>query len=112
MRAVEEVYLFNPRPNTIQRLPEREVKSSEMYKRVKTMLKLTNTTRAVPLRLVEILSVDREIFNGVRENMIVLLRESRSPVAYPYNLTSFMKEGVDETIEVQLFPLRETSVRY
>nr|CDS34300.1 hypothetical protein HmN_000582400 [Hymenolepis microstoma] len=86
----------------IEKLSYEVVKSPEMRKKVKKMLKLVNSTRCVPLRLIEVVSADRQIVNGIKENVLLKLRESGSKQILEYNLYMFEKADDKKNVEVRL----------
>ncbi|KAM3173783.1 hypothetical protein ACTXT7_011911 [Hymenolepis weldensis] len=86
----------------IEKLSVEAVRCPEMYKKVKKTLKLVNSTRSVPLKLVEIVSADRQIVNGVKENIIVRLRESGSKHILEYNLYIYEKADDKKNVEIRL----------
>lgn len=86
----------------IERLSDETVRCPEMYKKVKKTLKLVNSTRSVPLKLVEIVSADRQIVNGIKENILVRLRESGSQHILEYNLYIYEKADDKKNVEIRL----------
>lgn len=86
----------------VVKLTEEELKSPELQKKVKKMLKIVNATRCIPLRLVEIVSGERQIVDGVKENMLLKLRESGRDIIMTYNLYNYEKAGDEEDCEVRL----------
>ncbi|VDN97496.1 unnamed protein product [Rodentolepis nana] len=84
------------------------IKSKEMRKKVKKMLKLVNSTRCVPLKLVEVVSGERQIVDGIKENILLRLRESGSKQVLEYNLCMYERANDRKNVEVRLTLKRPT----
>lgn len=86
----------------IENLTNEAVKSPEMKVKVGKMLEIVNATRRVPLELVEVISANRQVVNGFKDNIVLKLREVGGQRIRTYNLYIYRKADDMEKVEVRL----------
>lgn len=105
MSSEQDSKIFLERCETvgdIEQLTREAYLSPEMRKKVKKTLKMVNSTRFVPLRLVEIVSATKQAVNGVKYNFALKLRESGSKEAMDYSLSICEQQGSKNNVEISL----------
>lgn len=94
------------RPGRVYPIPQWELRSIEMYRKVMRMLRIINASRVSKFKLIDIVSGTRQYFNGIVENLVLKLRESRGFSVGYYNLYIYTRTGSSSITAIKLTPMR------